>query len=276
MLKIRIGRFLTLLLVCGALIGGLYLMDVAGLVDKIFPNLKTMEGVALWMPLLPPIAVCLTGQFLGDMLNFKFMNNGFFLFIKRLLFLAVTVASMFWFAYSFEMDYSVSLLSIESSYISVGFLGTMFVYIAYVLAYIFWSPKKHFPFFPLYAVASALAVDYLLCLFWPDGGFWASMILIIVPVVLFFAKPDDRLFEDHSGSYDPRQVAEELSYFDDPDLRPGLARDYDERGYYFGARCGNCKHCRQHRDNLGFIELYCALTHEGVNDHDSCDAYKRK
>lgn len=277
MLKKRFPRFLVLLLICGALLGGVYLLEMIGLTAKIFPNLKDYPGFELWMPLLPPLALCVLGQLFGDILNLKWMDNQFFLFIKRVLFLGFAILSMFWYAYSFETDYSIQITDLESAYMSMGFLGTLFIYLAYVFAYVFWSKRKLYPFFPIFSIGSAILVDYLLCLFWPDGGFWVFIAVVAVIVIVFFARPDDRLFERYSDSnaHDSKKIAEDLAYLDDPHLRPGLARDYDENGYYFGACCDNCAFCRRTHDKHGFIVLYCALSKQEVQGHESCDAHKR-
>lgn len=277
MLKRRFSRFLLLLLTIGAVFGLVYLFKIIGLIDKIFPNLKNIKGFQLWMPLLPPAILAISGQVFGDILNLKFTDNRFFDFIKRILFLAIAVSSMFWYAYSYEDDYSIRLLDIESIYMSIGFSGTIFVYTAYVFAYVFWAKRTMFPFFFIIPLIASLIVEFLLCKFWPEGGFWVAIILAVGLIVIFFVKPDDRLFDvrNLSPREDPKKIISDLAYLDDPNYRPGFDRDYDENGYYFGAKCGNCAHCKKTYDRLGFIELYCGLTNQGCNDHDSCSSYKR-
>lgn len=276
MLKKRFSRFLLLLLTIGAVFGIVYSFKLIGLIDKIFPNFKDVEGFQLWMPLLPPAVLAILGQLFGDVLNLKFMDNRFFDFIKRILFLAVAISSIIWYVYSYD-DYSVRLLDIESIYMSVGIVGTLFVYTAYVFAYVFWTKKTMFPFFFIIPLIATLIVDFLLCKFWPEGGFWVPIILAVVLVVVFFVKPDDRLFDVRglSPREDPKKIIADLAYLNDPNYRPGLDRDYDENGHYFGAKCGNCAHCKKTYDRLGFTELYCGLTNQGCNDHDSCSSYKR-
>lgn len=277
MLKKRFSRFILLLLMIGVVFGLVYLLEIIGLIDKIFPNIKNIKGFQLWMPLLPPAILSILGQLFGDILNLKFTDNRFFDFVKRILFLAVAIVSIIWYVYSYEDTYSVPLLDIESSYMSIGILGTLFVYTAYVFAYVFWAKRIMFPFFFIIPLISSLIVDFLLCKFWPEGGFWVAIILFVVLIVIFFVKPDDRLFDvrDLSPRDTPEKIIADLAYLHDPNYRPGLDRDYDENGHYFGAKCGNCAHCKKTYDKLGFTELYCGLTNQGCNDHDSCSSYKR-
>ena len=276
MLKKRFPRFLLLILISGGVVGLVYLLKLVGLFDTIFPNIQRIEGFDIWMPLLPPIAICVLGQFLGDILNVEFLNGEFFTWVKRILFLGATIGLMFWYAYSFETDYSIAFLNAESSFLSLGFGGVIFVFLAYVLAYIFWIKKMFYPFFLPIAVLASFLVDLLFSAFWPDGSFWLILAVAAAFVILFFAMPDERIFEEYSDKpCDPKKVAEDLAYFDDPDLRPGFARDYDENGYYFGASCSNCVYYKPFRDQNGYLQGYCALKKEGCEDHDSCDNHRR-
>ena len=273
MLKNRFSRFLLLLIMVGALFGILYLLNILGLIDKIFPNIKSIEGFQLWMPLLPPAVLAIAGQLFGDVLNVKFMDNRFFCFIKRILFLAIAIGLMIWYVYSYENIYSLHLLDIESCFLGVGLSGTLFLYAAYVFFYVFWAKRRVLPFLLIIALTSSIVIDLLLCKFWPDGGFWVVIVLVVVLIIVFFAKPYDRLFEVRglSPRENPEKIISDLAYINDPNYRPYLDRDYDENGHYFGAKCGNCAYCKKTRDR----QLYCGLTQKGCNDHDSCDNYKR-
>jgi hypothetical protein len=276
-IKRRFGRFMLLLLTSAVLLGAILLLGITGLDDKIFPNLKNYEGFELWMPLLPPIAVCFTGQILGDVLNRKSINDVvIIIYAKRIIFLAVTVASMFWYAYSFETNYSVKISVLESSFLTLGFIGPLFIYATYVIAYLMWARKIFYPFYLIGACTAGMIVNFLLATFWSDGILWVFLAIVAFVIIIFFAKPDERLFEEYSHApLDPKKVIADLAYLDDPHLRPGLARDYDENGHYFGACCGNCAYLRKIRTKNGLTEYYCALTQQGCQEHNSCDRYKR-
>ncbi len=280
MLRTRFSRFLLLILISGALLGVAFLIDVTGLVDEIFPHFKDTEGFAIWMPLLPPIAVCIVAQLFGDVFTGKILDSRFFLFIKRIVFLAVAILSFVWYIFSYDKDYSIHFTDVEIAFMDIGLLGPMLAYLIYVLAYVFWTSKWtrriFYPFYLLFAVAASMVFDYLLVLFWPDGAFWIAIALIALPIIIFFTNPYERLFERHNNvSYDSKKIAKDLAYLNDPNLRPYLDRDYDENGHYFGACCANCAYCKKMYDKNGFIELYCARTKQSCQEYESCDGYKR-
>ncbi len=260
----------------GAALGVLYLMETSGFGDSIFPNLKSYVGFHLWMPVLPPLAVCAAGQLLGDILNIKAINDsGFFTFLKQILFIGVTVFMTVWYVFSFETDYSVKITGIESAFVSLGMIGPIFVYLAYAVSYIVWAKKKLYPFFFIISSAVAILIDYLLAMLWAEGGFWVAIGLFVLSVVLWFAKPDERIFEEYNDApIDSKKVAEELAYLDH--IPSGLEDDYDKNGNYVGAKCKNCAYYKPFYDQYGFLQPYCRHgNHTDCHEYGYCGYYKK-
>lgn len=264
----------------GAALGVLYFIEISGFGDSIFSNLKRYTGFHLWMPVLPPLAVCLVGQLLGDIFSIKAINeNGFVIFLKRIIFIATTVFMTVWYVFSFETtDYSVKETAIESAFVLLGGLGPVFVYLAYAVSYIVQTKKKLYPFFFIISSAAAILVGFLLSLFWAEGGFWVTIGLFVLSVVLWFANPVQRPFDEYYDltPAERKKLMEGLPNFGDPDLRPGIDDDYDSNGYYVGAKCRNCAYYETVDDKYGFPQPYCRRGNRtDCSEYGYCSNYKR-
>lgn len=282
MLKNRFSRFLVLLLMGGAALGVLYFIEISGFGDTIFPNWRSNTGFHLWMPVLPPLAVCLVGQLLGDIFNIKAINeSGFVTFLKQIIFIATTVFMTVWYVNSFESDYSVKETAIESAFNGIGMAGPVFVYLAYAVSYIVQTKKKLYPFFFIISSAAVILVDFLVGLLPLPAetvAFWLFIGLLVLPVVLWFAKPDERPFEEYYDltPTELKKQMEELPNFGDPDLRPGIDDDYDSNGYYVGAKCRNCAYYETVDDKYGFPQPYCRRGNRtDCSEYGYCSKYKR-
>ena len=277
MLKNRFSRLLLLLLMGGATLGALYIMELFGFGHMLFPSLMKNPDFHLWMPVLPSIVVCVAGQFIGDILNIKAINDsGFITFIKQILFIAMTVLMMLWCVYSM-MDADIhKMTELEYAFLSLGLAGPLFVFVIYVLAYLFWWKKKVYPFFFIFACVLCMFIDYFLMIYWMDGSLYVLLGLVVLCVVLWFTKPDERIFDEYDDTpIDPKKVAEELAYLNDPHYRPGLDNDYDSNGYYVGAKCKNCAYYKTFYDEHGLCQSYCLLGNSDCHAYGYCSSYKR-
>ncbi len=275
MLKNRFSRFLMLLILGGGVLGVLYVMELAGFGDELFPKLLKNADFHLWMPLLPPIAVCAAGQLIGDILNIKAINDiGFITFIKQALFIASTLFMMWWFVYSIsEMDL-LKMTDLEYIFLSVGLVGPFFVFVIYVFAYLFSWKKQIYPFFFIFASVLGMLVDYFLATYWQDGAFYVFIGLIGLCVFLWFKKPDERIFEEYDNTpLDPKKVAEELA--DIGYIPAGLEDDYDKNGNYVGAKCKNCAYYKPFYDKYGLCQPYCIRGNSDCHEYGYCGYYKR-
>ena len=261
----------------GTVLGVLYLMELIGFGDVLFPNLSKSPDFHFWMPVLPPLAVCAAGQLLGDILNIKAINDsGFLTFLKQILFIAATVLMMVWYVYSLgDTDQTRHMTELEGTFLTLGLTGPLFVFVAYVFAYLFWWTKKLYPFFFIFASVLGMLVDYLLMMYWADGAFYVVIGIIVLCVVLWFTKPDERIFEEYDNTpLDPKKVAEELAYLND--IPAGLEDDYDRNGNYVGAKCKNCAYYKPFYDEYGFSQPYCRHgNHIDCHEYGYCGYYKK-
>lgn len=275
MLKNRFSRFLLMLIMGGGVLGVLYVMELVGLGDELFPNLMKNTGFHLWMPLLPPIAVCAAGQFIGDILNIKAINdNGFVIFLKRILFIAVAGLMFYWYGTSFDNDLSVRTELFEGVFQLIGFTSILFVVTLYVFAYLFSWTKKLYPFIFIFAVVLDVLLQWFLFTYWEEGVFYLYGGLLLLSVVLWFTKPDERIFEEYDNTpLDPKKVAEELAYLND--IPAGLEDDYDKNGNYVGAKCKNCAYYKPFYDKYGLCQPYCIRGNSDCHEYGYCGYYKR-
>lgn len=275
MLKNRFSRFLLLLIMGGGVLGVLYLMEPMGFVDELFPNISKIPEFHLWLPVLPTVAVCAVGQLIGDIFNIKAINdNGFVIFLKRILFIAATALIIYWYGTSM-LAVETKLTELEGLFLTFGVIGPFFVFVIYVFAYLFWWTKKLYPFFLIFASLLSILVTYFLVTYWADGTFYVFGGLILLCVVLWFTKPDERIFEEYDNTpLDPKKVIEELAYLND--IPAGLEDDYDKNGNYVGAKCKNCAYYKPFYDQYGLCQPYCMRGNDiDCHEYGYCGYYKK-
>lgn len=288
MLRNRFLRFLTTVLM------GVALLLVALWVEENvyewgwkLPDAATI-GVVLF-----PFAVCIVGQFFGDIMNVDTLfNNGFVTLLKRLVFFAVALfALLFGMAILFDgsMD---ELLETGGSFFEFGLCAAWayspaIALFCYVLEYtVFTTKKERMPmYFPI-SVGAGLVLGMVTGLIITLAGLQETASIIIVVVELLIAVAAFMLcfreewpFNEDGYAYSSYSSSGRSSY--SPSTYSRDDDEEDRRGI-----CSDCAYYRSIKDpayNNMFNDPtshYCAYSGEVIegmfHEGHSCDGFKKR
>lgn len=274
MLSNRFKRFLTTILM------GVGLLLVALWIEEHNDAWGwTSSSATVILTVLVTFAVCIVGQFFGDIMNVDgWFNNAFFMVLKRLIFFVVVLAGLF-VGMSVLFDGTLAeIVEAGSSVFEFGFCAAVayspaIALLCYVLEYASFSSKKermpfYFPISYFAGLALGVLTGWIVTL--ANLQEVARIIILVVELLMLVVscvicfKQDWPFNEDgflYNSSSTPSYNQPRYSRDDDEDASPeGCCKYCKYLGSYqkdtndYGAWT-ECYYCQYHNTNLDWDEL---------------------